>query len=71
MGRSAREFAVREHGLDGVVDRYVAALEEAAGRDTVRSAVSGDVARAAVESGLDVRSRELDGVAASMRELGL
>jgi len=71
MGRAAREFAVREHGLDGVVDRYVAALEEAAGREMVRIAVSGDIARAAVESGLDVRSRELDGVAASMRELGL
>ena len=71
MGNAAREFAVREHGLDRVVTLYVAALEEAAGRDTVRSAVYGEVARAAVETGLDGRSRELDGVAASMRELGL
>jgi glycosyltransferase involved in cell wall biosynthesis len=71
MGRAAREFAVREHGLDRVVDLYVAALEEAAGGETVRSAVRGEVARAGVETGLDARSRELDEVVASMRELGL
>ena len=71
MGNAARELAVREHALDHVVDRYVAALEEAAGREEVQSAVYGDVARAAVETGLDGRSRELGDVAASMRELGL
>jgi len=71
MGSAARELGRREHALDRVVDLYVAALEEAAGRDTVRSAVCADVARAAVETGLDGRSRELDEVAANMRELGL
>jgi glycosyltransferase involved in cell wall biosynthesis len=71
MGGAARELAAREHGLDHVVDLYVAALEEAAGGATVRNALRADVARAAVETGLDGRSRELDDVAASMRELGL
>jgi hypothetical protein len=71
MGSAARELGRREHALDRVVDLYVAALEEAAGRDTVRNAVCADVARAAVETGLDGRSRELDEVAANMRELGL
>ena len=71
MGTAAREFAVREHDLDRVVDLYVAALEEAAGAETVQDAVRGEVARAAVEVGLDSRSRDLDGVAARMRELGL
>jgi glycosyltransferase involved in cell wall biosynthesis len=71
MGKAAQELAVREHGLDRVVDLYVAALEEAAGGEAVRDAVRGDVARAAVETGLDGRSRALDDVAASLRELGL
>ena len=71
MGGAARALAAREHGLDHVVDLYVAALEEGAGGETVRSALRADVARAAVETGLDGRSRELDDVAASMRELGL
>jgi glycosyltransferase involved in cell wall biosynthesis len=69
MGDAAREFAASEHGLDRVVDLYVAALEEAAGREAVQSAVCGDVARAAVETGFDRGSRELDDVAAGMREL--
>ncbi|HET7759221.1 MAG TPA: glycosyltransferase family 4 protein [Gaiellaceae bacterium] len=71
MGNAARELAVREHGLDHVVDRYVAALEEAAGRDAVRNALRSDLARAGVELGLDARSRELDELVASMRELDL
>jgi glycosyltransferase involved in cell wall biosynthesis len=71
MGRAAQELAIREHGIGRVVDLYVAALEEAAGGEAVRNALRGDVARAAVETAFDGRSRELDDVAASMRELGL
>jgi glycosyltransferase involved in cell wall biosynthesis len=71
MGGAARELAVQEHGLEHVVNLYVAALEEAAGREAVKTALRGDLAHAAVEIGLDGRSRELDEIAVGMRELGL
>ena len=71
MGKAAQEFAVSEHGLDRVVGLYVGALEEGAGGEQVRNAVREDVARAAVETGIDARSRVVDDVVASTRELGL
>jgi len=70
MGNAARDLAGREHGLDRVVDLYVAALEEAAGGPAVRDEVVGELARAAWDVGLDPYGPELGEVAARARELG-
>ena len=48
MGR-LRDYARREHDLELVADRYVAALEEVSGRPAVRDDVLGEVARSANE----------------------
>ena len=51
MGEAARDYARREHDLELVADRYVAALEEVSGRPAVRDDVLGEVARSANEVG--------------------
>jgi len=67
MGKAARELAEREHGLERVAEGYATALEEAAGAPAVRSAVVGEVARAAAEVGL----RETGELATRLDEVGL
>jgi glycosyltransferase involved in cell wall biosynthesis len=52
LGRSAREYVLREHDLGAVADRYVTALEVAAGGDAVDDAVLWRIAEAAVEVGV-------------------
>ena len=71
MGNAAQEFAARAHGLDRVVELYVAALEEAAGGPAVWDLVSGELARAAWEVGFDPRGPELGEVASRAREVGV
>jgi glycosyltransferase involved in cell wall biosynthesis len=53
MGRAAREHAEREHDLDAAADRYVAALEYAAGSTEVEKRVLEEVASAAADVGVD------------------
>ena len=53
LGESARHYVEREHGLARVADCYVAALETAAGGDTVDDAVLLRIAEAAVQVGID------------------
>jgi glycosyltransferase involved in cell wall biosynthesis len=67
LSAAAEAYAEREHGLDHVVDLYVAALEEAAGGAAVREEVVREVAGAAAELGVtDTRA-----IGAAMREVGL
>jgi glycosyltransferase involved in cell wall biosynthesis len=71
LGRAARDYARREHGLDKVADLYAATLEQAAGGE----AVTAEVARRVAESLHDVGVRASDPAVAfvgeRMREMGL
>lgn len=71
MGSAAREYASAVHGLARIADLYVSALEEAAGRPSVRDAVLADVARAAHDVGLGADDAGLAEVARRAREVGL
>jgi glycosyltransferase involved in cell wall biosynthesis len=53
LGRAAREYVRREHDLGRVADGYAAALEEAAGGESVADTVLLRIAEAAVEVGVD------------------
>ena len=53
LGEAARAYVAREHDVNAVADRYVAALEIAAGGDGVRDAVLWRIAEAASEVGID------------------
>ncbi len=53
MGEAAREHAERVHDLDLVAERYVAALEYAAGTQDVEERVLREVATASSDVGLD------------------
>jgi glycosyltransferase involved in cell wall biosynthesis len=66
MGEAARALVVREHDVDRVADRYVAALEEAAGGAAVREAVLAEVAAAAADVGADTGPLAADLVRASL-----
>jgi glycosyltransferase involved in cell wall biosynthesis len=71
IAESGRAYVRREHSLAMVSDRYVAALEEAAGAPAVRDAVLGDIALAASEIGLTAADGEIHALAQDLRELGL
>jgi glycosyltransferase involved in cell wall biosynthesis len=68
MGAAARKLAERKHELGRVAERYAAVLEEAAGGETVRNAVAGEIARAASESGLRPDGEALAEIAERFRE---
>jgi glycosyltransferase involved in cell wall biosynthesis len=53
LGAGAREYVRREHDLGRTADRYVAALEQAAGGALVADAVLLRIAEAAAEVGVD------------------
>jgi len=53
MSLAAREYAVRQHDLDAVADRYTAAIEYAAGSDGVEAQVLREIADAAADTGVD------------------
>ncbi len=67
MSAAALDYVRREHDLGKVAERYVEALELAAGGRQVDDAVLGEVARAAAEVGLE----DTDEVAARLGEVGL
>ena len=66
MGDAARAYAAAEHDLGRVAERYVAALETAAGGRAVEAKIARAVAEAAAETGVDPAL-----VAAPLAELGL
>jgi glycosyltransferase involved in cell wall biosynthesis len=66
LGAAAREYAEREHGLDRVAERYVAALEQAAGSAAVEANVLHEVAEAAAVAGV-----EAEPLAAELHDLGI
>jgi glycosyltransferase involved in cell wall biosynthesis len=71
LAARAREYVGREHALERVAERYLEALEHAAGGEAVADAVLGDVARAAQELGIDPYGPELSKVGRSAGEVGL
>jgi hypothetical protein len=71
MGEAALDLAMTEHRLDRVADLYVAALEEAAGGQAVRDAVTREVAEAAAEVGIGPEDPEAKELAARLREAEL
>ena len=71
MSRAALESARTEHGLDHVVELYVAALEEAAGGEAVEDSVVDDVARAAHDVGLTADDPAVAELGERLRESGL
>jgi glycosyltransferase involved in cell wall biosynthesis len=71
MGRAAAALARREHDLARVGERYAAALEEAAGGETVRDAVLADISRAAADVGISAKSAEAQELARRLAEVEL
>jgi glycosyltransferase involved in cell wall biosynthesis len=71
LGAAGERWIRREHDLGRVADAYVAALEEAAGRDLVRAEVLGEVARAASEIGLRARDSEVAVLGEALSDAGL
>jgi glycosyltransferase involved in cell wall biosynthesis len=71
LGAAARAYVEREHDLGLAAERYVAALEEAAGGEAVLEAVLGDVARAAGKIGIGPADADLRDVARRAHEVGL
>jgi glycosyltransferase involved in cell wall biosynthesis len=71
MSAAARGYVRREHDLDAVADRYVAALEEAAGGGAVADAVVDEVARAAADVGITPGTPVAHDLAVRLDELGL
>ncbi|MFL5965375.1 MAG: glycosyltransferase [Gaiellaceae bacterium] len=71
MSAAARDYIHREHDLEAVADRYVAALEDAAGGTAVADAVVDEVARAAAEVGIAPGTPSSRELAVRLDELGL
>jgi hypothetical protein len=71
MSAAALELAQTEHDVDRVADLYVAALEEAAGGEPVREAVTREVAEAAADVGIGPDDAEAKELAARLREAEL
>jgi glycosyltransferase involved in cell wall biosynthesis len=67
LGAAARAHVAREHDVGRVADRYVEALEVAAGGDAVEDAVLWRIAEAASEVGID----DVSELARAAREAGL
>jgi glycosyltransferase involved in cell wall biosynthesis len=67
LGEAARAYVRREHDLSRVADAYTAALETAAGGDSVNDAFLREVASAAADVGLDDVAR----LAGDARDAGL
>jgi hypothetical protein len=71
MSAAALELVRREHDLGRVADLYAAALEQAAGGETVADAVLGDVATAAADVGIEPGSPEASELARRLAEVEL
>jgi glycosyltransferase involved in cell wall biosynthesis len=71
MSAAARDYVRREHDLERSAEAYAAALEWAAGGESVTDAVLGEVALAAAEAGIGRDSPELAEIAVQVRESGI
>ena len=71
MSDAAWEYIRREHGVSGVAESYVAALEEAAGGPIVTDAVVREIALAAAEVGVEPGTPFAQELGARLEELGL
>jgi glycosyltransferase involved in cell wall biosynthesis len=71
LGAAGEAWIRREHDLGGVTDAYVAALEEAAGRDLVREEVLSEVAAAASEVGIHARDSDVAALGKALSDVGL
>jgi glycosyltransferase involved in cell wall biosynthesis len=71
MGTAAAVLAAREHDLGLVAERYVAALEEAAGGGVVADAVLREVSKAAADVGIDPDAAEAREIARRLAEVEL
>ncbi|HEY8103736.1 MAG TPA: glycosyltransferase family 4 protein [Gaiellaceae bacterium] len=71
MSAAALELVRREHDLARTADLYVAALERAAGGESVADAVLGDVAAAAADVGIEPGSPEAAELARRLAEVEL
>ena len=71
LGRSALEYATREHRLERVANLYAAALEDAAGKSAVRDEVARRVAESLQDVGVQAADPEVAVLGSRMAELGL
>jgi glycosyltransferase involved in cell wall biosynthesis len=71
MGRNALELARREHDVGRVAEQYAAALELAAGGESVAAGVLGEVAQAAAGVGIEPGSPEAAELARRLAEVEL
>ena len=71
MGAAARQLAERDHDLDRVADRYLAAFEHAAGGPAVDDAVLREVSEAAAGVGVAPDSAEAREIARRLAEVDL
>jgi glycosyltransferase involved in cell wall biosynthesis len=71
LGAAGERWISREHDLGRVADAYVAALEEAAGRELVRAEVLGEIATAASEIGMRARDTTVAEVGEALSDAGL
>ena len=71
MSSAALELVRREHDLGRVADLYAAALEQAAGGESVANQVLGDVSRAAADVGIEAGSPEAAELAERLAEVEL
>jgi glycosyltransferase involved in cell wall biosynthesis len=71
LGKAGQGYVRREHDLGRVVDAYVAAVEEGAGAELLRTAVLREVADAASDVGLGASGAELSRVSEALSEVGL
>jgi len=71
LGRSALEYASREHGLERVAGLYAAALEKAAGGSAVTNEVARRIAESLQDVGLDAADPKVAEVGARLAEMGL
>jgi glycosyltransferase involved in cell wall biosynthesis len=71
MGRHAAELARREHDVERVAERYVAALERAAGGPAVDDEVLRDVSQAASDVGISAETAEAKEIARRLAEVEL
>jgi glycosyltransferase involved in cell wall biosynthesis len=70
-GAAAAAHVRAEHDLERVAERYVAAIETAAGGDAVQEKVAREVAQAAAEVGIAAGSPEAAELAQALRDAGL
>jgi len=71
MGAAAADLARRQHDVNRVAERYVSALEEAAGGDAVADAVLMEVSEAAADVGISPDSAEAGEIAGRLAEVEL